>query len=117
MIKDLPKGLVEAAKQIVKDSTEYQKFFQSALKKFGVTSPKELSGDKEKEFYDYVDANWKGKNEKPEQNEEKKDKKLNASTCSSEEVEDEDEDEEEKPEGDVGQKSRQQKIHRAVHDE
>lgn len=41
------------------DKEEYQKFFQSALKKFGVKSPAELDGDKEKEFYNYVDDNWK----------------------------------------------------------
>ena len=38
-------------------------FFNSALDKFGVSSPKELSGDKEKEFYDYVDKNWDAKEE------------------------------------------------------
>jgi hypothetical protein len=51
------------------DKEAYTKFFKSALKKFGVSSPSELSGDKEKEFYDYVDKNWEGDNEKPEQNE------------------------------------------------
>ena len=40
------------------DKEEYQKFFNSALKKFGVKSPAELEGDKKKEFYDYVDKNW-----------------------------------------------------------
>ena len=45
------------------DGDEYKKFFPSALKKFGVKSPAELKGDKEKEFYDYVDKNWKGDNE------------------------------------------------------
>ena len=40
------------------DKEAYQKFFQKALKKFGVTSPSQLKGDKEKEFYDYVDKNW-----------------------------------------------------------
>ena len=48
------------------EKTSYQKFFSSALKKFGVKSPAELSGDKEKEFYDYVDSNWEGKGEKKE---------------------------------------------------
>ena len=33
------------------------------LDKFGIKSPKELSGDKEKEFYDYVDKGWKADNE------------------------------------------------------
>jgi len=48
------------------DKEEYQKFFQSALKKFGVESPAELDDEKKKEFFNYVDANWKGDNEKAE---------------------------------------------------
>jgi hypothetical protein len=45
------------------DKEAYQKFFQSALKKFGVKSPAELDGDKEKEFYDYIDKNWESDDE------------------------------------------------------
>ena len=45
------------------DKEEYQKFFNSALKKFGVKSPSELEGDKKKEFFDYVDKNWTGDTE------------------------------------------------------
>lgn len=45
------------------ESTEYQKFFKEALKKFGVSSPAELEGDKKKEFFDYVDKNYKAKHE------------------------------------------------------
>jgi len=45
------------------DKEEYQKFFNSALKKYGVSSPDDLDDDKKKEFYDYVDANWEGDNE------------------------------------------------------
>jgi hypothetical protein len=51
------------------DKEAYQKFFQKALKKFGVKSPAELKGDKEKEFYDYVDKNWKGDHEEETQKE------------------------------------------------
>ena len=36
----------------------------SALKKFGVTQPDQLEGDKKKEFYDYIDKNWKSDKEK-----------------------------------------------------
>ena len=50
-------------RQIIREETEYQKFFNSALAKYKVKSPKELSGDKEKEFYDYVDKNWKADTE------------------------------------------------------
>jgi len=47
------------------EMSEYQKFFKSALKKFGVDSPADFKTDeKKKEFFDYVDKNWKGeKNE------------------------------------------------------
>ena len=42
----------------------YKKVFDGALKKFGVKSPAELKGDKKKEFFDYVDANYDaGENE------------------------------------------------------
>ena len=48
------------------DGAEYKAFFAKALKKFGVSSPGELKGDDEKKFYDYIDANWKADDEKPE---------------------------------------------------
>ena len=46
------------------DKEAYQKFFKSALKKFGVTEPDQLKGNKKKEFYNYVDKNWKSDAEK-----------------------------------------------------
>ena len=56
--------LKEIIKTIIREEkTAYQKFFEKALAKFGVSSPKELEGEKEKEFYDYVDKNWQGKTE------------------------------------------------------
>ena len=55
--------LREMIKGVIKDETEYQKFFNKALAKFKVSSPKELEGDKEQEFYDYVDAGWKADKE------------------------------------------------------
>lgn len=45
------------------DSAEYQAFFKKALKKFGVTEPDQLKGDKKKEFFDYIDKNWKSDDE------------------------------------------------------
>ena len=41
----------------------YKKFFQKSLDKFGVNSPAELSKEKKKEFFDYVDKNWSGDKE------------------------------------------------------
>ncbi len=48
------------------DQEAYVKFFKSALKKFGVNSPAELDDDKKKEFFNYIDKNYKGKDEKQE---------------------------------------------------
>ena len=62
-IQDLPKSLIEASKKVLQSEEEYKAFFAKAMKKFGISSPSELSGDKEKEFYDYIDKNWKGKKE------------------------------------------------------
>jgi hypothetical protein len=40
---------------------EYRKFFDAAMKKFGVKSPSDFSNDaKKKEFFDYIQKNWKG---------------------------------------------------------
>ena len=53
----------EAKSKMQEDKEKYQKFFKAALKKFGVTSPGELEGDKKKEFFDYVDKNYEAENE------------------------------------------------------
>jgi len=45
------------------DGKEYKAFFKKMLKKFGVTEPDQLEGDKKKEFFDAVDAGWEGDNE------------------------------------------------------
>ena len=34
------------------------------MKKFGIKSPSELDDDEKKKFFNYVDANYKAKNEK-----------------------------------------------------
>ena len=53
----------EKKTQQQEDKERYQKFFKSALKKFGVDSPAQLKGDKKKEFFDYVDKNYEADNE------------------------------------------------------
>jgi len=40
------------------DKEAYQKFFKSALKKFGVDSPDELGEEEKKDFFNWVDKNW-----------------------------------------------------------
>ena len=55
------KRLKEIIKNIIREEkTAYQKFFQKALDKFGVDSPADFKDEeKKKEFFDYVDANYK----------------------------------------------------------
>ena len=53
------------------DKEKYQKFFKAALKKFGVDSPADLDDDKKKEFFNYVDKNYKGDHEEEKDLEEK----------------------------------------------
>ena len=49
------------------DKEAYKKFFDAALKKFKVSSPAEFKSDEEKKkFFDYVDKNWEGDDEKAE---------------------------------------------------
>ena len=40
------------------EETSYEKFFAAAMKKFGVSSPIELSPEDTKKFFNYVDKNW-----------------------------------------------------------
>ncbi|GJQ43875.1 MAG: hypothetical protein JETCAE03_33730 [Ignavibacteriaceae bacterium] len=59
MISELEEDLIPR-----KEESPYQKFFKSALKKYGVNSPEELSPKKKEEFFNYVDSNWDaGENE------------------------------------------------------
>ena len=51
----VPGQMTEGSKE------EYQKFFNSAMKKFKINSPADLKSDEDKKkFYDYVDKNYKG---------------------------------------------------------
>ena len=60
--KQISKEMKKLGIQESKD--EYEKFFNSALKKFGVDSPADFKDDaKKKEFFNYVDKNYKAKEE------------------------------------------------------
>ena len=45
------------------EETSYEKFFASAMKKFGVSSPIELNPEDTKKFFNYVDKNWEAEEE------------------------------------------------------
>ena len=48
----------------LEEENRYEKFFQAAMKKFGISSPDELDDYKKKQFFNYVDKNYQAKNEK-----------------------------------------------------
>ena len=52
----LKKDIAESLKFI--NESKYQDYFKGMMKKFGVTKPSELKGDKKKEFFDAVDKGW-----------------------------------------------------------
>ena len=41
----------------------YKKFFSAALKKYGVKSPHELDDKKKRSFFNYIEKNYKAKDE------------------------------------------------------
>ena len=62
---DIPEGYGNEDEE-TKDSLEegdYEVFFQASMKKFGISSPDELDDEKKKEFFNYVDKNYKAKSE------------------------------------------------------
>ena len=66
-VKTIKALMKETLDEASGDKEAYQKFFDAALKKFKVSSPAELKGDQKKKFFDYIDKNWEGDDEKAEQ--------------------------------------------------
>jgi len=56
--------LGEADKMMFREEDDYKAFFQKAMKKFNVSNIEDLSDDDKKDFFNYVDRNYKAKNEK-----------------------------------------------------
>lgn len=48
------------------EKESYKEFMAKKLKKYNVTSPAGLKGGQKKKFFDEIDAEWEGENEKPE---------------------------------------------------
>lgn len=55
--------LKEIIKDVLREETEYQKFFKKALEKSGKSIP-QMSDEEKKAFFNKIDAAWKGKGEK-----------------------------------------------------
>ena len=55
--------LKEIIKDVLREETEYQKFFKKALEKSGKSIP-QMSDEEKKAFFNKIDVAWKGKGEK-----------------------------------------------------
>ena len=55
--------LKEIIKDVLREETEYQKFFKKALEKSGKSIP-QMSDEEKKAFFNKIDSAWKGKGEK-----------------------------------------------------
>ena len=53
----------ESKDMMFREGDDYKEFFKKAMKKFGISSPADLKPEDEKDFYDYVDRNYKAKKE------------------------------------------------------
>ena len=47
----------------LQEDTAYQEFFKKAMNKFGINSIGELDGEKKKEFFNFIDKNYKADKE------------------------------------------------------
>ncbi len=45
----------------LQEDTAYQEFFKKAMDKFGIKSIGDLQGDEKKEFFNYIEKNYKAK--------------------------------------------------------
>lgn len=53
----------EADKMMFREEDDYKAYFKKAMKKFNVTDIGKLSDDEKKDFFNYVDRNYKAKKE------------------------------------------------------
>lgn len=62
--EDKENGYVNIPEEDLSDKQkEYQAFFKKALKKFNADSPADMDDEKKKEFFNYIDKNYKAKKE------------------------------------------------------
>ena len=61
--RDMRDDVGEADTMMFREEDNYKAFFKKAMKKFGISSPSELKPEDEKDFYNYVDRNYKAKKE------------------------------------------------------
>jgi len=53
----------DTSDMMFREGDDYKSFFKKAMKKFGISSPADIKPEDEKDFYNYVDRNYKAKKE------------------------------------------------------
>jgi hypothetical protein len=72
---------LDFGQEVTNEEKDYDAFFQKAMKKFGISSPADLKTDeKKKEFFNYIDKNYKADNEEDEEMGEEEMPKTNMKT-------------------------------------
>ena len=62
---------LDLGQEVTNEEKDYEAFFTAAMKKFGISSPADLKTDeKKKEFFNYIDKNFKAEKEEDEEVEE-----------------------------------------------
>ena len=61
--RDVRDDMDEADKMLFREEDDYKAFFKKAMKKFNVKDIGDMSDDDKKDFFNYVDRNYKAKNE------------------------------------------------------
>jgi len=62
--QEVARGLVKLAKELSKKQKEYQEFFEKKLEEEGEKSPADMSEKEKKEFFNEVEEEWTGDEEK-----------------------------------------------------
>ena len=59
---------LDFGQEVTNEEKDYDAFFQKAMKKFGISSPADLKTDeKKKEFFNYIDKNYKADKKEDEE--------------------------------------------------
>ena len=61
--RDMRDDMDEAEKMMFREEDDYKAFFKKAMKKFNVSDIGDMSDDDKKDFFNYVDRNYKAKKE------------------------------------------------------
>ena len=61
--RDMRDDMDEAEKMMFREEDDYKAFFKKAMKKFNVSNVADMSDEDKKDFFNYVDRNYKAKKE------------------------------------------------------